>query len=188
VVRPGDEESTKMNSDVRSVRQLVEDVDVSNRWMMEKRREEELMDRLNSANGLVANTRPSSVGSQSEGFERGTFWEYGRCGLGSDLIVRREDDEHRTSLRNLPTSWKEADELGDGDGDHLRSLNGNGTVNRQQRCNPEKDDRGNILFGDRIEGWPMDDGPELRWQEDRVNLGPGGRSDGDMIQKTTASR
>jgi hypothetical protein len=34
----------------------------------------------------------------------------------------------------------------------------------------------------------MDDGPELRWREDRVNLGPGGRSDGDIIQRTMASR
>jgi hypothetical protein len=127
VVRRGDDESTKMDNDVRSVRQLVE-VDVSSRWMMERRREEELTDRLNSTNGLVTNTRRSSIGSQSEGFGRGTFQKYGRRGLGSDLMVRRKYDEHRTSLRNLPTSWKKADELGDGDGDHLRSLDGNGTV------------------------------------------------------------
>jgi hypothetical protein len=55
VVRRGEDESTRMNSDVRNVRHLVEDVDVSNRCMMERRREEELTDRLNSANGLVTN-------------------------------------------------------------------------------------------------------------------------------------
>jgi hypothetical protein len=84
---------------------------------------------------------------------------FGRRGLRSDPMARREDDEHRGSLRNLPTSWKKADELCNGNGDNLRSLDGNGTVVRQRRCNPEKDDRGDILFGDRIEGWLMDDGP-----------------------------
>jgi hypothetical protein len=145
-------------------------------------------ERKKKRRGVDGQTRPSSVGSQLDGFGRGTFLENGRRGLGSDRMVRREDDEHRASLRNLPTSWKKADVLGDGDRDHLGSLDRNGTVDGQRRCNPEKDDPGNILFGNRIEGWLMDGGPELRWREDRVNLGPGGRSDGDTIRRTTASR
>jgi hypothetical protein len=93
-------ERQMLEDQLKEEQQLVEDVDVSNRWMMERRREEELTGRLNSANGLVANTHPSSVGSQSEGFGRGTFREYGRCGLGSVQMERRKLFYLNTS-RNL---------------------------------------------------------------------------------------
>jgi hypothetical protein len=82
----GDHGFTKMNSYVRNVRHLVEDVDVSSSWTMGRRREEELMDRLDSANGLVANTRPSSEGSQPDGFGRDTLQGYRRRGLRSDSM------------------------------------------------------------------------------------------------------
>jgi hypothetical protein len=44
VARRGEGESTRMNSDVRNIRHLVEDVDVSSRCAMERKREEELTD------------------------------------------------------------------------------------------------------------------------------------------------
>jgi hypothetical protein len=73
VAKRGNDGLMKMNSDVRNVRHLVEDVDISNSWMRGLRREEELIDRPDSANGLVANTRPSSEGSQPDGFGRDTL-------------------------------------------------------------------------------------------------------------------
>jgi hypothetical protein len=82
-----DEESTRMNSDFRDTRRLVEDEGVPKSQVQEERRRDELVDRQVGAYGLNANYRLLSLGSKSEGFGRITLWDYMGCDLSNDLLT-----------------------------------------------------------------------------------------------------